>query len=136
MPHSQGPAPTMTTLYPEDRRPVEQEAIKLWITVATFLSALLSGIYTFFATRQKDTEKRFKESDTKIDAVVKRVDKLENSVEALPSKEDFHKLDVALARMTGDIRSLGVMLEGQGEIMTRLERVVTRHEDHLLEGRK
>lgn len=115
---------------------MEQETVKFWMTVATFLAAIGSGIYTFFATRQKDTDARFKEGDERLEAVSKRVDKLENSVEALPSKEDFHKLDLALTRMDGNIQAQGITLDGLGQIMIRLERIVTRHDEHLLEGRK
>ncbi len=58
-----------------------------------------------------------------------RLTSLETAVRGLPAKDELHGLQLALERMHGDVRELRA-------IMGRMEAVVTRHEDHLLEGKR
>jgi hypothetical protein len=59
----------------------------------------------------------------------KRLDALEMQIYDLPTTQkmanDLHKIDLAIAELSG-------RLEAANRIMERLERVVERQEDHLL----
>lgn len=136
MPHSQGPAPTMTTLYPEDRRPVEQDTIRTLLSAAGLLGSFIAGIYAFLSGRQKGTTERFEKIEASQGRSNERINDLERRVEDLPSKDDIHQLDLTLVAIKGDISTMRQMITGQVEIIRRLEHVVVRHEDHLLDGRK
>jgi hypothetical protein len=123
-------------------------------------------IYTFFATRRQkmddaiaaakidaatmiDTAKtEHKAAMAKAEADLKvaterldrhqgRLDRLDQSVASLPGKEDMHQLQIQMIRISGTMDRMEAVMEGSGKIMSRLEAIVTRHEEHLLsENRK
>lgn len=136
MPHSQGPAPITTTLSPESNQTLEQDTLKTLLAVASFVGACISSVYTFIATRTKKTDARIEKVEKAQEASDKRLTAVERNVEALPSKEDIHQLDLLLVGIRGELDAIRQMISGQSEIVLRLERVVLRHEDHLLDARK
>ena len=120
--------------------------IPLWGLIL-FAISILSGGYTWFATRRKDvdakfasqreaTEARFNQGTRRMDELTRRVDALETSVRQMPGKEDLHKMELQLERMTGHLGKMQAVMEGNQNIMERLEGIVGRHEDHLLGGSK
>lgn len=117
-----------------------------------FLQALpvLAMIYTFVATRgqrmddaiaaakdQFRTEMHQVEADVKaaalrLDRHHNRLDRLDQTVASLPGKEDMHQLQIQMIRISGTMDRMEAVMEGNTKIMSRLEQIVTRHEDHLL----
>lgn len=65
-----------------------------------------------------------------------RLSDLERRVSGLAAREDIHQLQLEIATQTGELKEMRALMKGQSEIMERLEVVVTRHEDHLLERGK
>ena len=61
---------------------------------------------------------------------------LEQTVSDMPSREDIHKVELQLSGMTGSLSRIEAVMAGNNEIMKRLETIVSRHEDHLLNGRR
>ena len=102
--------------------------------VLGFCIAVASMIFTFFATRSKATEERFKTGSDRMDRHDKRLQTLEQTVQALPGREDIHNIEIHVERMAGEMGRVTAVMEAQTKLMERLERVVTRHEDHLLKG--
>lgn len=100
-------------------------------------------IYTFIATRRKDIEGKFEAVQVQFKAGSDRMDRhegriasLEQTVRGLPSKEDIHKLELHMEKMSGTMSRMEAVMEGSQNVMSRLETIVTRHEDHLLTGAK
>lgn len=94
--------------------------------------SICSTVITIFATRNKGLETRFKTGSDRMDRHELRLQKLEQLVQSQPSREDMHKLELGLTRVVGSIERMEAVLDGNQKIMTRLETIVTRHEDHLL----
>lgn len=90
-------------------------------------------IYTWIATRRKDVERRFKDGSDRMDRLDGRLSRLEQTVQGLPSREDIHKIELHMSRITGTMERMEAVMEGNQRIMGRLETIVTRHEDHLLQ---
>ena len=111
-----------------------------------FLGLIMSlgaVIYTWFATRRKDVDSDFKAVAARLDAGSKRMDQhdleiqaLIQTVSSLPDKEDMHRLELTMSAINGEIKAIGAHMGAQRDVMRRLETVVTRHEDHLIEGSK
>ena len=93
-------------------------------------------VYTFIATRRKDVDGRVAELSTKVGSLNGRTAALEQTVAALPGQADIHKLELLITQMNGSMGRMEAVLEGNAKIMTRLESIVSRHENHLLEGAK
>ncbi|CAM3972494.1 DUF2730 family protein [Phaeobacter sp. JH18-32] len=89
-------------------------------------------IYTFFATRQKDTDERFKEGSKRMDRHENRIAALEQTVQILPGTGDIHALQLELVKQTGSLAEIRAVMDGNAKIMARLETIVSRHEDHLI----
>lgn len=77
--------------------------------------------------------------ETRIDVAGERLDRhegrlslAEQNLQSLPAKNDLHKIELAIERMGGDMREMRASMSGQQQIMSRLETVVTRQEDHLM----
>jgi hypothetical protein len=108
-----------------------------FLKLSSFALSFSAIIWTFFATRQKDTDKRFKEGSDRMDRHENRILSLEQTVKVMPGKDDLHAVQLELTRMSGTMETMSAIMEGNQKIMSRLETIVSRHEDHLLsEGRK
>jgi len=93
-------------------------------------------IYTFLATRQKDTDARFKAGSDRMDRLQARLDRHEQTISTMPSREDIHKLELHMSTINGTMSRMEAVMEGNQAIMSRLEIIVTRHEDHLLSEKR
>jgi hypothetical protein len=106
------------------------------VGVLGFCLAVVSMVFTFFATRSKATDERFKAGSDRMDRHELRIQTLEQTVQALPGREDIHKIEIHVERMAGEMGRISAVMEAQTKLMERLERIVTRHEEHLLKGSK
>lgn len=101
--------------------------IQLWLMGTSVLLSLSAMVVAYLGRRHKETE-----------ILGRRLDAVDERLKSIPAKEDVHSIEVALANLRGDIRVLTTSMAGHGEILKRVESVVGRHEDHLMQngGRK
>lgn len=66
----------------------------------------------------------------------KRVTTAEACLRNVPSEKTLHELALTIRSFGGDLHVAVEKIEGMGRIVDRLERVVTRHEEFLLNGGK
>ncbi len=99
----------------------------LTVTIGVIVTVALAVIAWFRA--------RHAAIDARLDRHDQRIVAAEQTLKSLPGKDDIHSLSLAMARVEGDIRTMAASVEGQRQIMNRLETVVSRQEDHLLKGR-
>lgn len=95
----------------------------------SLLLSLAAMSLTWFRTRNQGV-------DTKLSDHGARIASLEQAAQASPGKGDIHRLELHLAEMNGRLAEMGAVMDGNGRIMERLEKIVSRHEDHLLDGGK
>lgn len=107
----------------------------LTVTLSLILS-VITLVFAWMRTRRQDVEARMKAGDQKFEAHDLRISRLEQTVLGMPGKDDMHTLQISLTSMHGDLREMRATMKGSNEIMRRLETIVTRHEDHLLQGAK
>ncbi|TRD18380.1 DUF2730 family protein [Palleronia caenipelagi] len=93
-------------------------------------------VYSYIANRRKDMDALFKEGSKRMARHDERISVVEQRLDHMPGKDDTHALQLELARMSGSLGELVVMVKAQGERMVRLENGFNRHEDHLREGGK
>ena len=61
-----------------------------------------------------------------------RLTKLEAAVVGLASRDDIHKLQIAIERQGGDMRKLQTAIEHDAKAVDQLSSAIIRIEDHLL----
>jgi hypothetical protein len=114
---------------------LDLKEVLLYVTAATAVISLVTTIWTILSSGSRQNAVRIDAHARRIEAVEARLQGVEQTVRAMPAKDDVHDLRLALADMKGELRAMHVAMTGTREIMGRLEAVVTRHEEHLLEGR-
>lgn len=92
--------------------------------------------YAFFVNRRKDVDERFKTGSDRMDRHERRISVIEQTVQSMPGKDEMHGLQLELVKQTGAMNEMRAVMEGNAKIMARLETIVSRHEDHLLDGTK
>lgn len=102
-----------------------EDATRFWLSVASFFLSIIVGIYTWIATRRKNVDRKLTEHD-------RRIQKVEDNLHHLPQAHEVHSILVTLETMRGEMRVLAQSLQGQEQIMARIEAMVSRHEDTLL----
>lgn len=100
------------------------------------LASLFTLLFAWFRTRRSAVDERFKEGRARMDRHEARIASLEQSIQAMPVKDDLHALQLELARQTGALGEMNAHMVGHAKIMERLESIVSRHEDHLLGGKR
>jgi small-conductance mechanosensitive channel len=115
-------------------------ALALLISLGTSIWTIFSGPAKAQAKRHdeavKATDDRFAEGRARMDRHDQRISRLEQSHEAMPTKDDMHKVLLAVQDMKGRLDVMGAQMGGQKDIMERLETIVSRHEEHLLGGKR
>ncbi len=61
----------------------------------------------------------------------RRIEKIERDLQHLPSKEDIHRLQLAITEMNGKLNEIRAESRGDRDLLTRVEAALTRHEDIL-----
>lgn len=100
------------------------------------LISLAAMLVAVVRTRRSEVDERFKVGADRMDRHESRLQTLEQTVNHLPSTQDVHKIQLSIAEMTGLLGRMEATMEGNAKIMQRLETIVSRHEDHLLNDRK
>lgn len=110
-------------------------AFDLTVTVGVIVTVVLA-VVGWFQQRNKQLAERIDGCHGRIDRHEARITSSEAALRELPGKEDLHGLSLSLAEMRGDMRELRASMDGQRQILARVETVVSRQEDHLMRGSK
>ena len=113
---------------------MELENLQRVYVLFSILSLILSfgaAIYTWFANRRKDVDRRFHEGSKRMDRHDLRLQALEQDVKSMPGNSDLHRVELSLSEIAGDMKAMSASLLGMHESLKRTENAVSRHEDHL-----
>lgn len=99
--------------------------IVLWVAALSTIISFASVIWTIFSGPARRNGSRLDAHATRLDAHEMRLSGIDQTLRTIPGKQDLHDLEVAMTRLQGEMQTMS-------QIMTRLESLVSRHEDHLL----
>ena len=106
--------------------------IVVWaIAISQLLTAGLT-IWGLMSSGNRANAKKLEDHGKRLDGHELRLAGVEQSMEESPTKDDLAKVLLSLETMRGDIRVMRSEMEGAMAIMSRLESIVSRHENHLL----
>lgn len=109
------------------------------IVWAVALSQLLTfglTIWNLLASGSRANSKTLHEHGQSLAAHQLRLASLEQKQTQIPSSNDLHALELTMEQLKGEMRAMTATMQGQTGIMERLELIVGRHEQHLLDGSK
>lgn len=106
------------------------------LNFANILWTLFSGPARKLGQRLGEAEARLSELERRAERHAGQIATLQQTLTAMPGHTDLHQLQLTLVQMGGDLKEMRAVMEGNAKVMARLETVVTRHEDHMLDGGK
>lgn len=109
--------------------------VVVWVVALSQLLTFGLTIWGLMASGSRANAKKIEEHGKRLDGQDLRLSSVEQTVAGSPTKDDLAKVLLSLETMRGDIKVMRAEMEGAMEIMTRLESIVSRHENHLLGGR-
>jgi len=121
------------------------EAWDLWIKGVSLALSLAAMAVAVWRTRRQDVDGRLDVTGRRVDEMRdatyerlarhdRRIQAVEQTVQGLPARADIHAIQLDLARMSGALEAISASMDGHREIMKRLEKIVDRHENHLMTG--
>lgn len=100
--------------------------------------AMASAIFSWWRTREAASAKVIARTDAKIEGVKTsltgldmRLTQAEHDLATMPGSKELNALTLALTEVRGELRTMNAVINGQSQIMERIESSVSRHEDHL-----
>lgn len=109
--------------------PLDIAPLIYWAAGIVTLLNLANMVWMIMSGPAKKLGERIDGQSLRLTDHDQRITALEQSMRSLPVKDDLHGVQLALSEMRGDLREMRA-------IMGRMETIVTRHEDHLLDGGK
>lgn len=92
-------------------------------------------VVVWFRTRGDKVAERFKIGSDRMDRHDLRIAALERDVRNMPDKDSLHGLELQLTGIAGEMKAVAAIIQGNAKVTERLEAIVTRHEQHLLDHR-
>lgn len=115
------------------------DLIKITVDAAALLLSIGAVVVAIWRTRQSEFDKRFEKGSARMDQLTaalndhdRRIARTEQTVDGMPSREDLHRIDLHMTQMAGTLQRMEAVMEGNAKVVSRLELIVSRHEDHLL----
>ncbi|MGD9638371.1 MAG: DUF2730 family protein [Alphaproteobacteria bacterium] len=102
-----------------------------WKLISSFLT-FGSFCIAFYLKAKFATKEEVSNLDKRVSKIENRVAANEEKIEQMPSRDDLHKQEIMIERMSGKIDSMAVKMQGIEEISKRQEKVISRVEDYLL----
>jgi TolA-binding protein len=109
------------------------ELVPIVSALALFLS-FGTAVWTVFSGPSRKNADRITAMGVRLDDYSQRLSAVEQVQRSLPKTSDMHELELAMTRLQGEIKTMSAVMSGQSQIMERLEAIVGRHENHLLDG--
>lgn len=108
----------------------------VWVIALSQLLTFGLTVWNLMASGSRANAKALDAHKTLLDHHGLRLSSIEQTIADSPGRKDMHELHIALSEMRGDLKEMRATMKGNNEVMRRLETIVSRHEDHLLDGAK
>lgn len=100
-----------------------------WVVALNMLLTFALTIWNLMASGSRANARRLDAHAEQLQQHGARISAVEQWQGAMPSKDDMHKLELAIERLNGNVA-------GISQVVERVETIVSRHDAHLLETGK
>lgn len=107
-----------------------------WLSFAAAALSVGTILWNILNSGSKRNAERLAGHGSRLSDHDQRITALEQAQSSMPTKDDMHALHLGVSEMRGDMKELRAVISGSSQVMGRLEKIVTRHEDFLLDGAK
>lgn len=110
--------------------------VVVWVIALSQLLTFSLTVWNLMSSGARSNAKQLLEHTDRFNRHEGRISTVEQSLLAMPNKNEMHLLQLEMSGLRGDIRVMQATWEGSTKLMERMENIVGRHEDHLLDGAK
>lgn len=107
----------------------------VWLAIGTQILNFALMVWNILGSGTRKNAERIKEQAQRVTDHDLRLNTLEQTMRGLPAAKDMHELELSIEKLQGRIETMTAVMNGHVAIMERLEAIVSRHENHLLDGR-
>ena len=108
---------------------LDLSSVVAWAAALSLLLNFGLTIWNLVASGSRENSKRIESHAARLTAFDQRLTGVEQTQRTAPVKDDLHQLHLSMSNMGGDVREMKA-------IMGRMEIVLNRHEEHMLDGNK
>ena len=105
-----------------------------WVAALALLLSFGTSIWNIVGSSARNNGRRIDELSKRTDGLETRLASVEQTLRAMPGKDDLHQVTLALADIRGDLKAMSAEMSSTNKIMARLEQIVGRHDEHLSSG--
>ncbi len=105
-----------------------------WVAALALLLSFGTSIWNIIGSSARNNGKRIDDLAKRTDSHETRLASVEQTLRAMPGKDDLHQVTLALSDIRGDLKAMNAEMQATNKIMARLEHSVVRHDEHLSGG--
>lgn len=112
-----------------------EEFLRAWSPVVAVGLSAVGAFFAYFVRQESKSAIRgtARELHKRLDDQHDRITRLEGAMDTLPTREDFHELSIANAKLSGEMKALLEKIGGMHETLVTTQRSVQRINDFLLQ---
>lgn len=110
---------------------VDLADITAWGSVIAIAISVGSVIWGIFSGPSRHNAARLNHHSARLDEIERSLGVIKNQQQNLPSSADIHQLELSLVRANGEMARMCEAMNGHVNIISRIEAIVERHEEHL-----
>jgi hypothetical protein len=107
----------------------------IWVVALSQLLSFALSIYQLLGSGARVNKQQLDDHKATLDNHTLRLASVEQTLAGHPTQTDYGNLMLALEAMKGEMAVLRTQMKGVSDIMQRVEAMVARHENHLLDGK-
>ncbi len=89
-----------------------------------FILSIVALAFTWWRTRDRNIEARFKEHAERLDRHSNRIDLIDHTLRDMPQRQDLHNLQITLVQIEGQLGRMEERLKPVAAIAERMQEVL------------
>ena len=110
--------------------------VVVWVIALSQLLTFGLTIWNMMASGSRSNAKTLVEHNDRFNRHEGRLSSIEQTLLGMPDARELHALHLGMSELRGELQVTRAVMEGNSHLMERLEAIVGRHEEHLLQGGK
>lgn len=97
------------------------DGLREWLGAAALVISIGVTIYAWITARSKVNSEHLKAVDGAMKGHDRRIQNLESEIQHMPSKDSQHKLELSIAQMSGEMKTMSANMDSMTRTTRRME---------------
>ena len=108
----------------------------VWVIALSQLLTFGLTVWNLMASGSRANGKAIADHNDRFNRHEGRLSSIEQTLMGMPDAKELHALQLGMSGLRGELQVTRAVMEGHSQLTERLEAIVSRHEEHLLQGGK